>query len=211
MLFNIESSIQELSKKRKLFTSEADLQLELGWIIKEMYPSAKVRMEYCPEFKPDMHIDILVIWDGKWIPIELKYKTKGCMKRVDGDTYILKNHSAKDVNCYLYLKDIMRIEEVREKQPAFIEGYTILITNESSYLKKPSRPDCVYAEFSLEQGAIKHGEMFWGKHASAGTMKGCEQKIQLTGNYPIEWHTYSEVDNSASGKFYYLINTIKRI
>ena len=70
----------------------------MAWIIKDEYPNAKVRLEYCPSFNPNMHIDILVIIDNKWVPIELKYKTKGCSKVIDDETFILKNHGAKDVN-----------------------------------------------------------------------------------------------------------------
>ena len=79
-----------------------------------------------------MHIDILVIIDNKWIPIEIKYKTKGCCKNIDNEIYNLKNHGAKDVNCYLYLKDIHRIEIIKENVPDFAEGYTVFVTNELS-------------------------------------------------------------------------------
>ena len=56
--------------------SEADFQLEIAMCIKERYKNAKVLLEYTPKFKPDMHIDILVLLNGEWIPIELKYVTK---------------------------------------------------------------------------------------------------------------------------------------
>ena len=129
-LINIDLILHKLKEKRTIFVSEADLQLELAWIIKDEYPHAKVRLEYCPAFDLNMHIDILVILDGKWIPIELKYKTKGCQKIVDGEYYDLKNHSAKDVNCYAYLKDIQRIESIKSNVSSFQEGYAILLTNE---------------------------------------------------------------------------------
>jgi hypothetical protein len=75
-LFDINLVMEKLKSKREIFVSEADFQLELAWIIKEQYPDALVRLEYCPYFNPSMHIDILVIIDNQWIPIELKYKTK---------------------------------------------------------------------------------------------------------------------------------------
>jgi len=46
--FNIEIIMSKLKEKRKIFVSEADFQLEMAWIIKEEYPDAKVRLEYCP-------------------------------------------------------------------------------------------------------------------------------------------------------------------
>lgn len=62
--------------RRKVFSSEADFQLALAWTIKDVYrDSVDVRMEYCPDFDLNMHIDIVVFVGDKWIPIELKYKT----------------------------------------------------------------------------------------------------------------------------------------
>lgn len=206
--FNINFILSKLRDRRKIFVSEADFQLEMAWIIKEEYPKAKVRLEYCPTFDFNMHIDILVIIDNMWIPIELKYKTKGCTKVVDNETFNLKNHGAKDVNCYLYLKDIQRIEKIKENVLDFKEGYTVFITNELSYIRKPLKEDCVYQQFSLEDGIIKTGNLDWGKNASEGTKKNCEQPIQLRENYYIKWENYSKLDDSNTGTFMYLVNKI---
>ncbi|MEG0826687.1 MAG: hypothetical protein RR404_04390, partial [Bacilli bacterium] len=83
--FNIELVMSKLKQRRKIFTSEADFQFELATVIKEEYPKTKIRLEYCPEFDSNMHIDILIIIDDNWIPIELKYKTKGCKKVIDNE------------------------------------------------------------------------------------------------------------------------------
>ncbi len=207
-MVDISACINELQNKRPMFVSEADFQLELAWILKDKYSSAKVRCEYTPSFNPNMHIDILVILDNMWIPIELKYKTKGCDKIFDGDTYNLKNHGAKDVNCYLYLKDIQRIEEVRANVPTFEEGYTIFITNEESYMKKPQKQECVYKDFSLAEGEIKTGKMDWAEGTGAGTKKGVEEPIILSSEYPVHWEKYSTVDDTNTGTFWYLTNHI---
>ena len=209
-LLNIDLIMQKLKEKRTIFVSEADFQLELAWIIKDEYPNAKVRLEYCPAFDLSMHIDILVIIDRKWIPIELKYKTKGCYKNVYGDIYNLKNHGAKDVNCYLYLKDLQRIEKIRENAPDFAEGYVIFLTNELSYAKEPRKSDCVYKEFSLENGIIKRGILNWSENASAGTKKNCETPICLKSDYIMKWSTYSQIDNTNTGTFLYLKNKVTR-
>lgn len=209
-LIDIKTAINLLSKKRKIFVSEADFQLELAWILKDMNPTAKVLCEYTPDFDPNMHIDILVINDGKWIPIELKYKTKGCEKIVDDIKYILKNHSAKDVNCYLYLNDIMRIEKIKTQKPDFFaEGYTIFITNELSYTKSPQKSNCVYKDFSLETDSIKQGVLQWAEHTGNGTKHGREEPIKLSGVYKCEWNTFSVIDDTNTGHFKYLLNIIK--
>ena len=209
-LINIDLILQKLKEKRTIFVSEADLQLELAWIIKDEYPHAKVRLEYCPAFDLNMHIDILVILDGKWIPIELKYKTKGCFKNVEDEIFNLKNHGAKDINCYLYLKDLQRIERIRENVQDFVEGYAIFLTNELSYAKKPVKLDCVYKDFSLEEGAIKSGILDWSETASEGTKKNCENPIHLKSEYDIKWLVYSQIDNTNTGTFIYLMNKITR-
>lgn len=206
--FNMNLILSKLRNKRKIFASEADFQLEMAWIIKEEYPKAKVRLEYCPTFDFNMHIDILVIINNMWIPIELKYKTKGCTKVVDNEIFNLKNHGAKDVNCYLYLKDIHRIERIKENVLEFKEGYTVFITNELSYVRKPLKEDCVYKQFSLEDEIIKTGTLDWGKNASDGTKKNCEQPIQLKESYYIKWENYSKLDDSNTGTFMYLVNKI---
>lgn len=208
-VFDIYRIINKLKQKRKIFVSEADMQLELAWLIKQEYPQAKVRMEYCPSFDFSMHIDILVIYNEKWIPIELKYKTKGCKKEFDGEIYNLKNHGAKDVNCYLYLKDLQRIERIRNNVPIFSEGYTIFITNELSYSKRPRKEDCFYKQFSLENGITKSGKLDWHKNTSEGTKKNCEKPIVLEDEYTINWKNYSEIDKSSTGKFIMLINKTK--
>lgn len=94
-MLNILDVIEHVKLKRRIFVSEADMQFEFAWVIKELYPNAKVRLEYCPEFDLNMHIDILVIIDNGWIPIEFKYKTKGCVKVVDNEKYNLKNQGLK--------------------------------------------------------------------------------------------------------------------
>ena len=104
----------------------------------------------------------------------------------------------------------MRIEEFRDKSNKFIEGCTIKITSEMSYLKPPTKVNCTYAEFSIEDGSIKTGCMNWDTNTGKGTMRGMEAPIVLTGMYPINWKEYSKVDNTNSGTFMYLVNTISK-
>ena len=137
--FDIHDILHQLSIKRPIFHSEADFQFSLAWLIKKKYPEYEIRLEFIPDFNPNLHLDILVILDGKWIPIELKYTTKKCIKTINDEVYVLKEQGAKDQGCYNYLKDIMRIEEFRDKSNNFIEGYTIKITSEISYLKPPTK------------------------------------------------------------------------
>ena len=50
--------------------------------------------------------------------------------------------------------------------------------------------------------------MSWAANTGKGTMRGMEAPIVLTGMYPINWKEYSKVDDTNSGTFMYLVNTI---
>ena len=223
MSINMTEIIEKLQGKRQIFCSEADFQLEMAWVIKEMYPNAKVRLEYVPTFNDKMRIDIIVFINNEWIPIELKYKTKNSKKeemidQITQEVFNLKNQGAKDIGCYLYLKDIMRIESIKEQKIEIIkgqeknnfkEGYAVFLTNDKIYLKSPQKNDCVYKEFSLENGITKHGELKWAEHTGAGTKKGIEEPIKLKGIYKMEWNEFSKVNEERSdGTFYYLVTKI---
>lgn len=156
-----------------------------------------------------MSFDILVIIDNRWIPIELKYKTKGYSKIVNNEMFNLKNHGAKDINCYLYLKDIERIEKIKNEEKLFEKGYTIFITNDMGYIRKSLKSNNFYEEFSLYNGAIKKDNMNWKIGVGKGTIKNIEKPIRLNGIYEIKWEDYSIIDNSNSGSFKILINEIR--
>ena len=49
-------------------------------MIKEQYSNCDIRLEFVPEFNSNLHLDILVILDGKWIPIELNIRQKNILK-----------------------------------------------------------------------------------------------------------------------------------
>ncbi len=50
-----------------------------------------------------MHVDIYVLDEGNRYPIELKYKTKGINKPINGEHYNIKNQSAHDIGRYDFL------------------------------------------------------------------------------------------------------------
>ena len=214
MSIDMAKIIEKLQDKRQIFCSEADFQLEMAWVIKEMYRDAEVRLEYVPTFDDKMHIDILVFISNKWIPIELKYKTKNSKKekmtdQITQEVFNLKNQGAKDIGCYLYLKDIERIERIKEAvKNNFKEGYAVFLTNDETYRNRPRKINCDYKDFSLEdERIIERGEPL--KWASAKKNKGIEDPIILKGIYKMEWNEFSKVDKERSdGTFYYLVTKI---
>ncbi len=206
--FDINLILLKLQEKRKIFVSEIDLQIEIGFIIKSLYPKAKVRAEYCPSFNSNMHIDIVVNNNDSLYAIELKYKTKKCFKTIDNEVYNLKEHGARDINSYLYLKDIERLEKCRDNIYNFKKGYTLFITNDLGYKNKPTRENCIYKKLALYDGSVKNGVLDWEDNAGIGTKKNCNKPLNLKGSYSIKWHEYSKIDDSNTGTFMYLLNEI---
>ncbi len=204
----IDDLMKKLAKQRPVFYSEADFQFALGWLIQKKYPKYKVRFEYSPSFDRKMHIDILVITDDqKWIPIELKYKTQSTKEPIswNEEEYTLSNHGAKNENCYRYVKDIQRIEEVAENEPTkFIEGYAIMLTNLASYKEEPLKKDANYSEFSIHNDRPLKGTLNWKDKSKAN--KDMKESIELKGEYHMEWHDYGNSDP----KFWYLVSEIKK-
>lgn len=206
ILFNIDEVINNLKEKRPIFISEADFQFEMAWTIKELYPNATLRLEYCPKFDYNIHIDILVIINKKWIPIELKYKTKKALIEFDNENFNLKNHSAKDLNSYLYLKDIERIEKIKDNIDNFEKGFTIFITNDNSYNRAPIKDNCNYVDFSLEKGIIKKGILDWKELKGVAINNDYKHPILLKNKYIIKWNEYSKINDE---KFIILVNEIR--
>jgi hypothetical protein len=206
--FDIQKVIDELKSRRPIFVSEADLQLEMAWTIKNLYKNARIRLEYTPVFDPNLHLDILVIIDDKWYPIELKYKKLACKKTVESETFNLKNDGARDVGCYLYLKDIERIENIKKNIPEFEKGYAIILTNDLGYVNLPKKSGTVYDDFAIKEGKIKTGKLRWQEGAKTGEQKQTKKPLNLSGTYLMHWETYSHLDDTASGTFMYTLAEI---
>ena len=191
--FSITEALEALRIKRKLFSSEADFQFALAWTIKELFPHVEVRLEWIPvDYDPNMYIDIVVFEGDAMIPIELKYKTKKTDKIVDGERFVLKNQSAQDLGMYDFLKDVQRVEFIRQHFPNFQEGYAIILTNDSYYTAKPTKK-VSFSQFSIADGDIKTGALRWAEGSKSSIIRG---GIDLQDEYPIKWNVYSHIDDS---------------
>ena len=207
--FDLSGVMGILRQKRPLFHSEADFQFALAWEVQTQYPDAAIRLEYCPQALPDMHIDILVDLNHKVYPIELKYKTLKLETLVDGEFYALKSHGAQDIGKYECLLDIQRVEAYSQRIKNFDCGYTIWLTNDPSYWKAPRRAGTMAEEFTIHNGACKQGTMAWAPHTGFGTLKGRESPIVLQSSYTVEWIDYSSISSERSGTLRYALLQIK--
>ena len=205
----MEDILKKLSEERPIFDSEDDFKFSLCWKIKETYKGAEIGLEVpiIIDKSPDpIYLDILVIYEDKWIPIELKYKTKPIKYNSPDfilDTFDLTHQQAYNKSCYNYLKDIERIEDIKKKYDTFKEGYAIFLINDLHYTRGPGKT-AHYYEFSLKDSITKEGTLKYQKEPAD------YEPIKLSDSYPIEWKKYSKLDIDAkNNKFVYNIAKIQ--
>ena len=190
-MIDVAQIFKNLLAQKRLFSNEADLQFALAWEIKTEYPDKKINLEYVPwKHDANMHIDIVVEDEGYLIPIELKYKTKRFSGEYNGDTVVLKNHSAYDQARYDFVKDIYRLENFNRFEKYKVgTGYAIFITNDHNYWK-PTNKNGMDSLFRIYEGKEISGDIHWLGEPKKGTVKGRAEVLHLEGRYKIYWNSY---------------------
>ena len=200
---NLLGIIDRLSSLRPIFNIEADFQHALGWEFQKKFPDWSVRFEHKPtNLKDRIFVDLWIKGDQTYA-IELKYKTRKLDVNVKGESFNLLDQAAQDLGRYDFLKDIERLENIVSIHDN-VKGYAIILTNDSAYWKSPAT-ETIDAEFRIHEGRILNGELAWGTEVGAGTMRGREKPIKLTGTYKLSWKDYSQVSSTSYGKFRYLL------
>ena len=187
-----------LAAQRPIFHSEADFQHALAWLIHEVRPEARVRLEIPRDIDGRRaHVDVW-IEDGERLAIELKYLTSAVHADVAGEAFQLRSQAAQDLGRYDILKDLVRVERLVAADVAD-RGIVVALTNDSAYWRGPglgTSPN--YADLRLLEGRALNGTMAWGPATGTGTMRGREAPIELRGNYVCEWTDYSLVDTGST-------------
>jgi hypothetical protein len=203
-MFDIDRFMMELATKRPIFHSEADFQHAFAWQLHEQFPDAKIRLEYpINVVNRRIYLDIFFTSPQKQLAIELKYKTRQIEVPNPDERYLLKGHSAQDIGRYDYLKDVSRLEQVSKNTS--IEGYAILLTNDSGYWAGKVDKETIDMNFRLFEGREVNGSLAWLAHAGKGTTKNRTEPINISGRYPIQWKDYSQVSTHLGRTFKYLI------
>lgn len=194
MDLNIPELLLELAKRRPVFHSEADLQHELAWQLREQDKSLQVFLEYPLKKGSSAAIDILIRKGSHQMALELKYlcwrfdHTMG-----DGVEFFLKSQGAQNIRCYDVWKDVERMEQFIAAHSGASAGVLVL-TNDSKYWKGPKRDNTSAAAFSLREGRkVGPSELDWAAHTGPDTKKGREAAIELGGKYSINWQGYSHI------------------
>ncbi|MBR5323411.1 MAG: hypothetical protein IKV14_01150 [Muribaculaceae bacterium] len=206
----IKEVLENLKLKRKAFCSEADFQFEFAWELQKKLPKAKIRLERPILINKVYYIDIWLIYENKYYPIELKYKTRLSTIIDNGEEIELANHAAVDLGCYAYIKDIVRIEEIKNNmgEEKFGGGFAIMLTNEPLYYRDTKR-NSSYQQFKIFENREITGNLSWGKTQTGNefALKKKFPPLNLKDKYKISWFDYSIVNNSPN--FKYTITHIK--
>lgn len=216
---DIISVLDSLRKARWLFWSEDDFKFAFAIELKAKFGAAEVRLEKRYMNSKKAYTDIVIRMDGKNYPIELKYKTtKGRYADVKGEVIDLLTHSAVDLGCYSYLKDIERLEYFAKKDTDFERGFAIILTNESLYYRNTAKPS-IYDSFKIYEGRKVSGYLDWDlsryPKGKIPSWVKTHPALVLNNQYVMKWADYggllvSNEDPSSSVQFRYLISVIEK-
>ena len=202
MDLDIPHLLIDLAARRPVFHSEADLQHELAWHLREVYPNLQVRLEYPLARPSNAAIDILIRNGGQEMALELKYLCQRVEHEIDGESFVLKPQGAQDIRRYDVLKDVGRMEQFLAARPP-ASAAVLVLSNDPSYWSGPKRDSSCDAAFALREGRTVTGVLDWADHAGQGTKRGREAAIALKGTYLMNWREYARIDGRF-GEFRFL-------
>lgn len=204
-LSDIIDILKALAKIRRLFWSEDDFKFAFATQLQVKFGAkAEVRMEKRYERGgQSAYTDIFVRMNGKSFPIELKYKTvKGAYTDTNGEIIELHTHSAVDLGCYSYLKDIERLEYLAKTDLEFERGFAIILTNEQGYYKDAQRTS-VYDKFKISEGREITGNLDWDRSRYNDNVPSwikSHDAFNLKGKYMMLWADYEAELSPADDK-----------
>ena len=222
LIGDIIQIIVALSKVRRLFWSEDDFKFAFATQIRIKFGNAaEIRLEkrYKGENGKNSYTDIVVRMGGRNFPIELKYKTaEGTYADLNNEAVGLMTHSAVDLGCYAYLKDINRLEYLAKTDPDFERGFAIILTNEPLYFKYTGRRS-VYEAFKIYDGKTVSGMLDWDRSnydiEKLPSWLKSHPAFELAGSYDMNWRNYGSVlqsldDPADCTQFKYQIAVVRK-
>lgn len=191
----LDDVLARLASLRPVFHSEADFQQAFAWEARVLDPSLRVRLETRPE--PGVRLDLLLAGeDGRQTAVELKYLVRLWHGEVAGERFELKNQGAQDIRAYDVVKDIVRVERFVAGRPGS-NGVVVCLANDASYWRAPGHGRETNAHaFRIHEGTVLAGSRAWGPMTGAGSSKGREEPLALSGTYRMAWSDYSALPGS---------------
>ena len=202
-LFALKNEINQLSRSRKIFHSEADFQHSLGLLLSKKF-NFQVRLEtpfeiphYNNESNKKMKVELDIFMPKEKIGIELKYKTKKGTFERHGETFNLKQHGAQNLGRFDYFDDIRRLQFLK-KHGIIEKGYAIFLTNDPLYWK-PIKGKNFSSNFSMEDERIieSNTKLGWTGNPSEGSVTKKRlypnNPIILDNKHQLKWHEFSNL------------------
>ena len=157
----------------------------------EYYVNINLIPNYIWNNNNKLSIDIVLLKENIYYPIEIKYKTRsqilphfvfGTLTNV-----ALENHAAQTLGRYSYWKDIKRMELLEENFQNVSQGIVLFVTNDSSYIQAPLNQQNGGAPFSIHQGKEVNQNEFLNWNAELAVAAN-NPGFQLNRNYSINWN-----------------------
>lgn len=196
----IEIIEEALSSREDFFTREQEIQIYLAYklnqknifdnIYLEFHIPSNALSNYPWKDSNNIYIDIVVFTEGKYYPIEIKFKTISQTLPFNlfgtPSPIVLGHHGAQNIGCYDFWKDIKRLELFEEKFESVVQGIMLFVTNDESYPLKPRNDEVGYAQFSIhENRTVESGQTLdWN---GALTISVNRPPITLNNCYNINW------------------------
>jgi len=186
--------------REEFFTREQEVQIYLADYLNQKNLFDYVYLEYhipsnAIENYPwkdsnNIYIDLVVCTEGKYYPIEIKYKTisQTVPLKLFGteSPVVLGHHGAQNIGCYDFWKDIKRLELFEQTFEKVEKGIMLFITNDESYQLPPRNNEVGYAQFSINQNRIvESGQTLdWNGALSISVNR---PPIHLVNSYFLKW------------------------
>lgn len=207
-----------LKSNQELLFNERDLQMHLAlWLKASQNQYDDVDIEYyVPNselegygdlWDNELRIDIVVRKESEYVPIELKYKTKGVNRQISRfgiklskEVLVVKNQGAQNLGMYGFWKDVKRIELLRQRFDNILNGLAVFVTNDEMYVNGSKESSDNYP-MNISEG--KHSiHKYWQKLESK--LAESNPRFDVETEYSIHWE--SNIINEE--KFYHTILTI---
>lgn len=232
-LNKLEEDIQEFFKtSHQFFFNERDLQMNLAvWLMKEKsypieveYRIASNTIKQYPWGEKIISTDLVVVSNGRYILIELKYKTCSLKNDETEKFYrfgevaklkdVVKNQSAQDLGRYGFWKDVKRIELIKQSYKKVLGGIAIFVTNDKSYTTAPKEQEkkVGYYDFRMLDNNEISGILQWRKDGKIREVNIPEAypNFKLSGTYTLHWEKYTtKVHNGDEVEMHYVICKIQ--
>jgi hypothetical protein len=199
-----------LINRHAYFTREQEIQIFLARIfetsgdfdyvfVEHHIPAGQIQ-NYPWTDANNIYVDIVLLKDGIYFPIEIKFKTKSQIVPINffgnNAQVSLGHHGAQNIGCYDFWKDIKRLELFEESFPNAAQGIMLFVTNDETYLQPPLNMNTGYAQFSIHDGktVLQHETLDWNRALSISRNR---PPIQVNREYHLHWeqmqlvsHTY---------------------